>query len=39
LPVWPLMEVDVTPLTTFEDRGQSIRRRLSEEPPNHVRQS
>ena len=39
LPVWPLMEVDVTPLTTFEDRGQSIRLRLNDEQHHHVRQS
>jgi muconolactone delta-isomerase len=29
LPVWPRMETEVTPLTTFEDRAQSILRRLS----------
>lgn len=34
LPVWPFMEVEVTPLTTFEDRAQTIQRRLgsSREP-------
>ncbi len=30
LPVWPLMETDVTPLTTFEDRDLSIQARISE---------
>jgi muconolactone delta-isomerase len=29
LPVWPRMETEVTPLTTFEDRALSIQRRLS----------
>ncbi|HEV2417499.1 MAG TPA: muconolactone Delta-isomerase family protein [Terriglobia bacterium] len=28
LPVWPRMEVEVTPLTTFEDRKQSLLPRL-----------
>lgn len=28
LPVWPRMEVEVTPLTTFEDRKQSVLPRL-----------
>ncbi|HEX5482809.1 MAG TPA: muconolactone Delta-isomerase family protein [Terriglobia bacterium] len=28
LPVWPRMEVEVTPLTTFEDRRQSLLPRL-----------
>lgn len=28
LPVWPRMEVEVTPLTTFEDRTQSLLPRL-----------
>jgi muconolactone delta-isomerase len=28
LPVWPRMETEVTPLTTFEDRALSIQRRL-----------
>ena len=30
LPVWPRMETAITPLTTFEDRAQSIERRLSD---------
>jgi hypothetical protein len=30
LPVWPRMETDITPLTTFEDRALSIERRLSD---------
>ncbi|MGH9325930.1 MAG: muconolactone Delta-isomerase family protein [Terriglobia bacterium] len=30
LPVWPRMEVEVTPLTTFEDRSLSIQHRLSD---------
>lgn len=38
LPVWPLMEVEVTPLTTFDDRALSIQNRLSaprsQEPGN-----
>jgi muconolactone delta-isomerase len=29
LPVWPRMETEVTPLTTFEDGALSIQRRLS----------
>lgn len=29
LPVWPRMETEVTPLTTFEDRALSIESRLS----------
>jgi muconolactone delta-isomerase len=29
LPVWPRMETEVTPLTTFEDRALSIQHRLS----------
>lgn len=29
LPVWPRMETEITPLTTFEDRARSIQRRLS----------
>src|SRR5215471_971820 len=29
LPVWPRMETDVTPLTTFEDRALSIQQRLN----------
>jgi muconolactone delta-isomerase len=29
LPVWPRMETEVTPLTTFDDRALSIQRRLS----------
>lgn len=28
LPVWPRMETDVTPLTTFEGRAQTLRPRL-----------
>ena len=39
LPVWPRMEVDVTPLTTFDDRALSIRRRLGESQPKHAGQS
>jgi muconolactone delta-isomerase len=30
LPVWPRMETDITPLTTFEDRALSIGRRLDD---------
>lgn len=30
LPVWPRMETDITPLTTFDDRALSIERRLSD---------
>ena len=30
LPVWPRMETEVTPLTTFEDRVLTIQRRLSD---------
>jgi muconolactone delta-isomerase len=30
LPVWPRMETEITPLTTFEDRALSIERRLSD---------
>jgi len=30
LPVWPRMETEITPLTTFEDRALSIQRRLSD---------
>lgn len=30
LPVWPRMETEVTPLTTFEDRALSIESRLGE---------
>ena len=30
LPVWPRMETEVTPLSTFEDRALSIASRLSE---------
>jgi len=30
LPVWPRMETEVTPLTTFEDRALSIERRLND---------
>ena len=30
LPVWPRMETEVTPLTTFEDRALSIQRRLGD---------
>ena len=30
LPVWPRMETAITPLTTFNDRGLSIERRLSD---------
>src|SRR5215472_13186974 len=29
LPVWPRMETDVTPLSTFEDRALSIQQMLS----------
>ncbi len=28
LPVWPLTETDVTPLTTFEGRAEILRPRL-----------
>ena len=28
LPVWPRMETEVTPLTTFDDRRQSLTARL-----------
>src|SRR5215469_11626109 len=30
LPVWPRMETEVTPLTTFDDRALSVQRRLSD---------
>jgi muconolactone delta-isomerase len=30
LPVWPRMETDVTPLTSFEDRGLALRPRLEQ---------
>jgi muconolactone delta-isomerase len=30
LPVWPRMETEVTPLTTFEGRAQSLRPRLEQ---------
>ncbi len=30
LPVWPRMETDVTPLTTFEGRAESLRPRLEQ---------
>jgi muconolactone delta-isomerase len=30
LPVWPRMETEVTPLTTFEDRAQTVRSRLEQ---------
>jgi muconolactone delta-isomerase len=30
LPVWPRMETEVTPLTTFEDRALSIQGRLND---------
>jgi len=30
LPVWPRMETDVTPLTTFDDRALSIQQRLND---------
>jgi muconolactone delta-isomerase len=33
LPIWPRMEVEVTPLTTFDDRALSIQRRLSDSRP------
>ena len=32
LPVWPRMETDITPLTTFQDRAPSIERRLDDSP-------
>lgn len=32
LPVWPRMRTEVTPLTTFEDRDLSVRRRFAEIP-------
>ncbi len=30
LPVWPRMETEVTPLTTFEDRAQTVRSKLEQ---------
>ena len=30
LPIWPRMETDVTPLTTFEGRALSLRPRLEQ---------
>lgn len=36
LPVWPRMEVEITPLTTFDDRALSIERRLSLSHPSKV---
>lgn len=30
LPVWPRMETDVTPLTTFEGRAETLRPRLEQ---------
>src|SRR5215831_12623847 len=30
LPVWPRMETAITPLTTFDDRALSIKRRLDD---------
>ena len=30
LPVWPRMETEVTPLTTFADRAQIVRSKLAE---------
>jgi muconolactone delta-isomerase len=36
LPVWPRMETEVTPLTTFEDRKLSIQRRLSDSRREHA---
>ena len=36
LPVWPRMEVEVTPLTTFDDRALSIQRRLGDSRHKHV---
>lgn len=36
LPIWPRMEVEVTPLTTFDDRALSIQRRLSDSRPQHA---
>ena len=30
LPVWPRMETEITPLTTFEERALSIQLRLSD---------
>ena len=30
LPIWPRMETTVTPLTTFDDRMQSLRPRLAQ---------
>ncbi len=30
LPVWPRMETEVTPLTTFEGRAESLRPRLEQ---------
>lgn len=36
LPVWPRMETEVTPLSTFEDRALSIQSRLSEARQQHA---
>jgi hypothetical protein len=34
LPVWPMMETNVTPLTTFEDRARAISPRLERDKAN-----
>jgi len=36
LPVWPRMETEVTPLTTFDDRALSIQRRLGGSGDKHA---
>jgi muconolactone delta-isomerase len=36
LPIWPRMDVEVTPLTTFDDRALSIQRRLSDSGNQHA---
>jgi muconolactone delta-isomerase len=36
VPVWPLMEVEVTLLTTFDDRALSIQRRLTDSRPQRA---
>ncbi|MGA3092937.1 MAG: muconolactone Delta-isomerase family protein [Terriglobales bacterium] len=39
LPVWPRMEVEVIPLSTFEDRALSIQQRLSDAGQKRVSQA
>lgn len=36
LPVWPRMETEVTPLTTFEDRALSIQHMFSDLGHEHI---